>query len=140
MSQSVVSNFQFVETYLQKREIGYQLADTPYSLIFLVEGENGAFYCTLHMTNQDVLLCYALAPFPLDRSNMSQLLLLVAELNWGMQVGNFEIAPDTANVRFKSSVDLEGVVVSEATLRNVLESAVSTMDHYLPRFAEWQAR
>ena len=48
-----------------------------------------------------------------------------------MAIGNFEINLDTGEIRFKTSIDVEGEYLTQALLLQVVAANVSTMDQYL---------
>ncbi len=50
--------------------------------------------------------------------------------NFGMIIGNFELDLGDGEVRYKTSVDLEGVDIQANMLRNLLYANVLTMDKY----------
>jgi hypothetical protein len=56
----------------------------------------------------------------------------VCRANYGMIVGNFEIDLDDGEVRYKTSVDVEGVTATRQLIQNLVAPNVITMDRYLP--------
>jgi len=74
-----------------------------------------------------------LIPLRRYRSSIS---LKVAEFltraNYGMRIGNFELDFSDGEVRYKSSLDFEGVGLEPIMIRNAIYPAVQTMDRYFP--------
>jgi hypothetical protein len=52
--------------------------------------------------------------------------------NYGLIVGNFEMDLNDGEVRYKTSIDVEGDELTPALLRNLAYTNVKTMDRYLP--------
>ena len=52
--------------------------------------------------------------------------------NYGMRIGNFELDLRDGTVRYKSSLDFEGLVLVPRMISNTLYPAVRTLDEYLP--------
>jgi hypothetical protein len=64
---------------------------------------------------------------PEDREALA---LVVARINWGLTIGNFELNVDTGHLRFKSSVAYGGVGLSEQLICNAIERAMSAVEAY----------
>lgn len=54
------------------------------------------------------------------------------QVNYGLSIGNFELDFTDGEVRFKTSVDVEGGELTETMLKNLLYLNVTTMDRYQP--------
>jgi hypothetical protein len=52
--------------------------------------------------------------------------------NYGLYIGNFELDYADGEIRYKSSIDFEGVPLSVELIRNTLYPALQLMDRYLP--------
>ncbi|MBE2197994.1 MAG: YbjN domain-containing protein [Anaerolinea sp.] len=50
--------------------------------------------------------------------------------NYGLRIGNFELDMSDGEVRYKSSLDFEGVTLSPQLIKNAIYPAVQTMDRY----------
>lgn len=96
-------------------------------------GKNGEFSCYAQIVvplEQFIFYCVAAVHVP------EELRLAVAEYitraNYGLRIGNFELDYSDGEVRYKSSLDFEGVTLTPALIRNTIYPAVTTMDRYLP--------
>ena len=56
----------------------------------------------------------------------------IARANYGIVLGNFEIDFSDGEVRFKTSIDVEGSELTPALIEPVMYANVLTMDEYLP--------
>lgn len=55
---------------------------------------------------------------------------LLARLNWGLAIGNFEMDYDDGQIRFKSSVDFDGGELTENLVRNTILGAMKAVETY----------
>jgi hypothetical protein len=56
----------------------------------------------------------------------------ITRANYGLRIGNFELDFDDGEVRYKSSLDFEGLALTPELIRNTIYPAVQTIDRYLP--------
>ncbi len=54
----------------------------------------------------------------------------ITRANYGMNAGNFELNFDTGTIRFKSSIDFQGVSLSQLLVRNAILSAIDSVSMY----------
>lgn len=74
---------------------------------------------------------YAYAPFVVPPSRRPVVASFLHRANYGLLLGNFELDLDDGEVRFKASVDLEGLKPERAALHNLLAVGLLAMDRYL---------
>jgi len=80
----------------------------------------------------DQLVIYVFAPLPAPAENRQAVAEFVTRANYGMRIGNFELDFADGEVRYKSSVDFEGVGLAPIMVRNAIYPAAQTMDRYFP--------
>ncbi len=56
----------------------------------------------------------------------------IAKANYGMMIGNFELDFTDGEIRYKTSIDVEGDRLSFALLKRLVYANVTMMDQYLP--------
>jgi hypothetical protein len=78
------------------------------------------------------LLVYSVAPFVVPDERLTEMALFVARANFGLVNGNFELAVDTGELRYKTSLDTAGAALEPALLRPVFVANIATMGRYLP--------
>ena len=96
-------------------------------------GPNGDFLVYVRVpADVDLLLCYSayLSDVPVERRVAAT--ELVTRLNYGLRLGNFELSLEDGELRFKSSLDLRGIELTDRLLSNVLMACVNGMSRYLP--------
>ena len=52
--------------------------------------------------------------------------------NYGMMIGNFEMDFTDGEIRYKTSIDVEGDKLSSALIKRLVYANVMMMDEYLP--------
>ena len=65
---------------------------------------------------------------------------LVARVNWGLPLGNWELDLDDGSLRFKTSIELGGEPLSLATAARVIERNLAVVDAYVGAFSAFAAR
>jgi hypothetical protein len=109
-----------------------QVEDAPiYQTSF--SGESGPITCYAQVrVEEEILLCYAVAPVQVEEAARPAMAEFVARANYGLWIGNFEMDWDDGEVRYKSSLDFEGVALTPALIRNTISPTVQMMVCYLP--------
>jgi hypothetical protein len=112
---------------------GFAQGPTESSLVTHYEGQNGHFVAVLSVhEEQTQLVFYAFAPELTPAEHHTPMMELLTRANHGMLIGNFELDLDDGEVRYKVSVDVEGIADPTACVKNHLAACISTLDHYLP--------
>ena len=60
----------------------------------------------------------------------------VTRANRGMRIGNFELDFEDGEIRYKTSIDIEGGELTNTMIHNLLQANLSTMDRYFPGIME----
>ncbi len=96
-------------------------------------GANGIWACYLHARERDAqLLIYSVMTEDVPSEQRSAVAEFLTRVNYVMTIGNFEMDYDDGEVRYKTSVDVEGDRLSMATARQLFALNVATMDLCLP--------
>src|SRR6187431_1586126 len=72
------------------------------------------------------LLVYSVSPFFVPAERRAEMALFVARANFGLVNGNFELAIDTGELRYKTSLDTAGSALEPALLRPVFVANIAT--------------
>lgn len=96
-------------------------------------GENGQVACFAQVrTDLEQFLFYAMAPVKAPEETRQAVAEYLARANYGLRIGNFEMDFRDGEVRYKSSLDFEGIGLSPELLQHAIYPAVQTLDRYLP--------
>lgn len=97
------------------------------------EGVNGTWPCYLHARERDEqLLVYSVMAENVPAAQRPAVAEFLTRVNYAMTIGNFEMDFDDGEVRYKTSVDVEGDHLSVAMARQLFRLNVATMDLFLP--------
>jgi hypothetical protein len=109
-----------------------RVADAP-ALHMLAQGDAGHWDCFVQAREAErQVIFYSVCPVAAPSTRREALLELLTRANYGLVVGSFEIDLDDGEVRFRTSLDVEGDRLSPALLGQLANTNVATMDVYLP--------
>jgi hypothetical protein len=98
----------------------------------LVNGKNGDIRCYAHIRmDLEQFIFYAVSPIKAGDEVRRDVAEFITRANFGLRIGNFELDYMDGSVRYKSSLDFEGEILTAGLIRNAIYSAVRTMDDYL---------
>lgn len=99
---------------------------------FRLEDEGGNEWGCLALADEqsEQAIFYSVVLETTPPEHRTEVMKLVTLANYGMQVGNFELDLEDGEVRFKTSIDVEGQELSEGLLRNMVELNVLMMGLY----------
>lgn len=98
-----------------------------------VEGEHGSWRCFARANEEsELFVFYAVAEVGAPEDRRQAVAEFLTRANYGLLIGNFELDVDDGEVRYKSSVDLEGSPIVAPLIRQCVHSCLMTADRYLP--------
>lgn len=80
----------------------------------------------------DQLLVYAFAPVAAPAVSLAAVGEFLTRANYGIRIGNFELDLADGEIRYKTSLDFEGVGLTSIMIRNLIYPAAQTLDRYFP--------
>ncbi len=97
------------------------------------EGKHGRVSCFAQIRiDLEQFLFYVMAPVKAAEAARPAVAEFITRANYGLRIGNFELDYNDGEVRYKSSLDFEGAILTAALIRNAIYPAVQTMDRYMP--------
>ena len=96
-------------------------------------GESAKFRVIAHVNVElEQLYLYVIADVNVPEETRDVVSEFVCRSNYGMRIGNFEIDVTDGEIRYKSSLDFEGEVLTHQLIRNAIYPAATTIDRYFP--------
>jgi hypothetical protein len=96
-------------------------------------GNNGEVTCFAQVRpDLEQFIFYVVLPVRVPEDMRAAMAEFLTRANYGLRIGNFEMDFADGEVRYKSSVDFEGISLSHVLIRNTMYPAVQTMDRYMP--------
>lgn len=125
--------------FFESENIHVDVADDGRVLRVAFQGENGRFLGFVRAGDAaGVMALYTLCPIEVPPEKISDALELVARLNSTSVLGNLELDVDAGTLRYKTSIDVEGVddtAALEEIVANLVWSNVASLDRMLPAIA-----
>jgi hypothetical protein len=96
-------------------------------------GSNGHWVCYAQARDeQQQFVFYSVCPMAMPDFKRDAVAEFVTRANYGMIIGNFELDYNDGEVRYKTSLDVEGTYLSPPLIRQAVYANVLMMDRYLP--------
>ena len=96
-------------------------------------GRNGNWTCIAEARElQCQFVFYSIMPVNAPEDCRADIAEFITRANYGMPVGNFEMDYTDGEIRFKTSIDVEGGELTPALFRQVVYTNVILTDRYLP--------
>lgn len=119
-----------VTAFFDADEWPYAAVDAT-GLQLAFQGSSGSWACLVRVRElEQRVLFYSYLParVPVDRRHAMAEFVLRA--NYGLMLGNFELDLDDGEVRFKTSIDVDGAELSPVLMKHVAYANVFTFDRY----------
>jgi hypothetical protein len=96
-------------------------------------GKNGKWVCYAQAREQQQqFVFYSVIPVNAPDERRAAIAEFITRANYGMIIGNFEMDYDDGEVRYKTSIDVEGAALTPALIRQMVYANVLITDRYLP--------
>jgi hypothetical protein len=123
--------FAAIEEFLQTDHWPVTVIDERMMIKTGFNGDHGEFSCYAQAREeQEQFVFYSVFPVKISVKDHAAVTEFITRANYGMIIGNFELDLSDGEVRYKTSVDLEGVEIQSNMLRNLMYANVLTMDKY----------
>lgn len=97
------------------------------------EGKNGRYTCYAQIRmDLEQFIFYAMASIKVPETLYLPIAEFITRANYGLRIGNFELDFSDGDLRYKSSLDFEGALLTPALIKNAIYPAVQTLDRYMP--------
>ena len=102
-----------------------------------VRGLHGEWICIVRVFPESQrLLVYSILPESVPLEQRPRLAELFVRINYGLVLGNFEMDWEDGEVRYKTSMDVEGLEPTPTLLRNLIFSNFFSTDRYFDVIGE----
>ncbi|MEQ9234516.1 YbjN domain-containing protein [Coleofasciculus sp. E2-BRE-01] len=97
------------------------------------QGKNGTWTCYAKAREEEQqVVFYSICPIKAPKTKRRALGEFIARANYGMIIGNFELDFTDGEIRYKTSVDVEGSTLTFALIKRLVYTNIMMMDEYLP--------
>ncbi len=125
--------FDAVVDYLNEDEWRYHVVRDDVALMLAFRGESGSWQCygTVDEDKQWFTF-YSILPSNVPEEKRTEVAEFITRANYGLVIGNFEMDWEDGEVRYKTSVDVEGGELTPKMVENVIRANWMMMDRYFP--------
>jgi hypothetical protein len=103
------------------------------SMLIPIEGINGKWDCYAAANEeQQQMVFYSLCPINTPAPKRQALAEFLTGINYGQIIGNFELDLKDGEIRYKTSIDVEGSTLTLPQIKNLLYINIRMMDTHLP--------
>ena len=133
----MVGLFSTLIDYMEEEEWKYEILEGETIVRFLSRGRAGRLLCYGEVDEQKCwLIFYSYMPVNAPADKMTSVAEFITRANRGMRIGNFELDYDDGEIRYKTSIDVEGGDLSNKMIDNLLRANLHTIDRYFTGLME----
>jgi hypothetical protein len=97
------------------------------------QGKNGQWLCFAQAREaQQQFIFYSMCPAVVPERRRPAIAEFITRANYGLIIGNFELDYGDGEIRYKTSIDVEGGELTSALIKQIVYANVLMMDQYLP--------
>jgi hypothetical protein len=122
---------------MEEEEWKYEILEGENVLRFHFKGSAGRLLCYADVDEEkDWLIFYSYLPVNATPEKMHEMAEFITRANRGMRIGNFELDFDDGEIRYKTSIDIEGGELTNKMIDNLMRANLSTMNRYFSGMME----
>ncbi len=124
--------FEAIINFFKLDEWPVSIIENESALRMSFQGENGQFTCYAQAREaHQQFIFYSICPVKVPEGKRLVVAEFLTRANYGMVMGNFELDFRDGEIRYKTSIDVEGDRLSPSLSRHVIYPNVMMMDRYL---------
>ncbi len=126
-----------IARFFQEDDWPYQQLEGRTVLRTGFAGQNGQWRCYAQaLEDRYQFVFYSVLPVKAPAEKRQAIAEFLTRANYGMLIGNFEMDFSDGEIRYKTSIDVEGDELTAPLLKQLLYANVLTMDRYWPGIME----
>lgn len=125
--------FNVIVEFFEEDEWDFQWMEGLPVLKMDFTGKNGKLKCYAQAReDQEQFVFYSVCPITVPENKRQLVAEFITRANYGMIIGNFEMDFNDGEVRYKTSIDVEGDTLRPQLIKQMVYANVIIMDRYLP--------
>ncbi|MEZ6143730.1 MAG: YbjN domain-containing protein [Zavarzinella sp.] len=126
-----MSIFSDLLDYMEQEKWVYEIVEGKELLRFHFKSGKARVTCFAEADEaKQWLIFYTLSPVVTPTDQLDRMAEFITRANYGLRMGNFELDFSDGEVRFKSSIDIEGGELTHKMIDNLLRSNLTAMNRY----------
>lgn len=98
-----------------------------------VTGKSAEYRCVVRtIEDAEQVTFYSMAPIKVPEDKRLAVAEYITRANYGLRLGNLEMDYSDGEIRYKTSIDVEGGELTKVMIKNLIHANLSTMDRYMP--------
>jgi hypothetical protein len=124
-----------VRAALDEGKLKYTVDEEHACARFYVKGKDAGLECMV-FTNEksEVVRCYVRVPIWVPEASRAAMCEAIARANYNLPFGNFELDVLDGELRYKTSIDVEGGELVPTMVHNLIGAGIAMCNHYHPAF------
>ena len=129
--------FDSVVAFLQEDDWRYEEIPGELAIRFSFSGKSARYEC-FGQANEDheIFVFYSIVPIRVAEEQRQIVAELLARINYGLNIGNFELDMTDGEIRYKTSIDVEGGELTRRMVETLIAVNISTTDRYFAAFTD----
>jgi hypothetical protein len=125
--------FEAMVNFFQQENWQFQEVPENQSLNLGFQEKNGQYECyAIARNEQQQMVFYSIIPVQAPENKRSAVAEFITRANYGIIIGNFELDFTDGEIRYKTSIDVDGNGLNFNLIQNLVYANVTMMDEYLP--------
>ncbi len=125
--------FQAIVNFFTQDDWSFTRIQGEQALRLAFQGENGTWNCYAKAREeQEQFAFYSICPILAPESKRVDMAEFITRANYGLIVGNYEMDFDDGEIRYKTSIDIDGDELTSDIIKRLVYANVTMMDEYLP--------
>lgn len=125
--------FSTLQAFFAQFDWSVQVDKARHLLTMRYHGQNGDWSCYARVREaQHQFAFHSLYPQRIPQERRVEMALFITLANFGMIIGNFEMDLSDGELRFKTSIDVEGDRLTPALIGQMVFANLFMMDKYYP--------
>lgn len=125
--------FNTLVEFFEEDEWDFQWVEGTSFLMLDFSGKQGSWRCYAQAREtQQQFVFYSVLPVNAPENKRAPMAEFITRVNYGMIIGNFEMDFEDGEIRYKTSIDVEGAELLHPLIRQVVYANLIITDRYLP--------
>ena len=127
------SIFEAVVNFFEEDQWSFAEIEEKSSIRLVFRGEHGQYICYAQAREEgQQFVFYSVCPIQVPQEKRQAIAEFITRANYGMIIGNFELDFNDGEIRYKTSIDVEGDRLTSALIKQIVYANIIMMDEYLP--------
>lgn len=136
-TQGNITMFERFKEYLKAVELNYSIVENETVIMFRYISK-GNYQCIIDIDENDqIILVYTILGSIVEVNKRDRISQLLTKINYGLRIGNFEMDYEDGQIRYKTSIDYDGIKeFDDSIISNLILVNLTTTDKFYQAIEE----